>query len=137
MYIRWIDLVAVVAGTLFSIVCFYLIKFLKNLNDSTKVVKVLVTENRDNIDKVLKELPLISVNLAEISGTVNDQVKVVGLAINSINDAVEATAAAAQTIRDDVVGRFKSILELIELIRAVFFKDSDKSREKSVEKQGE
>lgn len=49
--------------------CIYIIVLVRNLNKSAKDVKELLSKNKENIDKALTDLPVISKNVAELSET--------------------------------------------------------------------
>ncbi|MCL6560486.1 MAG: hypothetical protein K6U74_17170, partial [Firmicutes bacterium] len=124
-YIRWSDLVFAVGFILGCIVCIYLVILIKNFNDSLRVFKGIFQANRDNIDETLKNLPVISKNLVEVSQTAKNELKAVESTLLNLNETAEATAATAQTIKNDIVSRAKNVIELIDLARKVFFKDRE------------
>jgi len=109
-----------------AIVAFvYLIILIRNLNESVKTFKSLILGNKENIDKTLKDLPVITDNLVEISSTARNELQSVEAAIHNITETVEATAATANSIRNDLFGKIKGLVELIDTLRRIFFKEKD------------
>ncbi|MFA6309525.1 MAG: hypothetical protein WC677_07285 [Clostridia bacterium] len=49
--------------------CVYIIILVRNLNKSANDVKEILSKNKENIDKALTDLPVISKNVAELSET--------------------------------------------------------------------
>jgi len=124
-YIRWSDLALAIGFILGCIVSIYLIILIKNVNESIRIFKNVFQTNKDNINDTLQTLPVISKNLVEISSTARNELKAVESTIQSINDTTEMAAAAAQTIKIDIVEKAKSIIELVDLVRRVFFKEKE------------
>jgi hypothetical protein len=71
-------------------------------------------------------MPLISKNLVEVTDTAKNELKSVESAIHSIGETIQYTAATAETVKNDILGNLKSILDIIELIKRLFFKDKKK-----------
>jgi len=130
-YITWKELALVVGFILIVVLCLYIIRLARNLNECVKVLKNTLQENKDNVNKTLKELPAISENLFEISEMAKSQLKLMESAVVSINETAEMTAATAQTVKTDIIDRARSIIELIDLIRKLLFKSSESNSEKS------
>jgi len=114
---------------LLSGLCVYLIITVRNLNQSLKSLGKLIHSNEENIDKTLKDLPVVSKNAIEITELLKNELKTVGQAINNINETAEMTAATAQTIKTGVVDKAKNVLELVDVARRIFVKDKSKERE--------
>ena len=133
MYIELSDLILLVLFLLGLGVGLYIMVLVRNINSSAKVIKELLKENKENIDKTLKDLPVISKNLAEVSETAKNEMKVVEGTLNSINETVELTAAAAHTIKNDVFGKISGIIGVLDFIRKLFFKDKEEKEDKKGE----
>lgn len=125
-YIKWSDLVLVIIMVSVVIVSVYLILLIRNLNKSVKMLKNVIQTNKENIEETLKNMPLISGNLAEITDTAKNELKSVESAIHNIGETIQYTAATAETVKNDFLGNFKSILDIIELIKRLFSKDKKK-----------
>ena len=121
------DFALIVGILLMLIVGTYLILLLRNLNESLKVFKKLLKENHENIDSALKDAPVISKNFVEISNTAKNELMSVENAIGSLSETVEATAAAANTIRENLFGNVKVIVDFIELLIKALSKNKEKS----------
>jgi predicted PurR-regulated permease PerM len=103
----------------------YIIILIKNLNSSIKVVKKLLKDNEENINKTLIDIPIISKNMVEITDTAKNELLVMGNAINSINETIEMTTATVGTIKNDIFGKISGIIGIIDVIKHIFFKDKD------------
>jgi predicted PurR-regulated permease PerM len=103
----------------------YIIILIKNLNSSIKVVKKLLKDNEENINKTLIDIPIISKNMVEITDTAKNELLVMGNAINSINETIEMTTATVSTIKNDIFGKISGIIGIIDVIKHIFFKDKD------------
>ncbi len=124
-YVTWQELALLVLFILICAVCIYLIIFIRNLNKSVNIIRTLLYDNKEGIDKSIKTLPEISANIVEITSAGKNNIRVVEEVIHSIGETVEMTAATAHTIKNDVLGRLKGLIELVELIWKVFFKSRD------------
>lgn len=120
------DFFTLILSILGAVVLIYLIIFIRNLNESIKVLRNVLKSNSDNIDNTLKNLPSISQNMLEITDTANRELQSVENVIRNIDETVEMTAAAAHTVKDDIFGKTKSIIEFIELIKGIFSKREEK-----------
>ncbi|RCX18304.1 hypothetical protein DFR58_10563 [Anaerobacterium chartisolvens] len=134
MIIRLGDLVLITALFALVVISVYLIVLIRNINGSIKVLKKLLKENRECIDSTLKDIPVISKNVAEISTTAKDELKSVETAIHGLGEAGEMIAAAAQTVRKDILGRIKGVVDLLDIITRVFFSDSSGNGSQTEEK---
>ncbi len=124
MSIRLGDLVLITALFALVIISVYIIVLIRNINGSIKVLKKLLKENRECIDSTLKDIPVISKNVVEISATAKDELKSVETAMQGLGEAGEMISAAAQTVRKDILGRIKGVVDLLDIITRVFFSDS-------------
>jgi predicted PurR-regulated permease PerM len=123
--IKWIDLGLLVLFVLGIAVGVYIIILVKNLNSSIKVVKKLLKDNEENINKTLIDIPIISKNMVEITDTAKNELLVMGNAINSINETIEMTTATVSSIKNDIFGKISGIIGIIDVIKHIFFKDKD------------
>ncbi len=132
--VTWLDLGLAALIVLGILVGIYLLRLLKNANDSAKIVKSILKANKESIDKTLEDMPAIARNFAEISDTAKNQAKVIEKTLNSLSETAEMTAATASTIKNDIIGRIKGVFELIDILKRVFFGDKD-SKVASLDKQ--
>lgn len=127
--IKLIDLGLLVLFVLGVAVGAYIIILIKNLNSSIKVVKKLLKDNEENINKTLIDIPIISKNMVEITDTAKNELLVMGNAINSINETIEMTTATVSTFKNDIFGKISGIIGIIDVIKHIFFKDKDEKVE--------
>jgi predicted PurR-regulated permease PerM len=125
MSIKLMDLGLIILFVLGIAVGTYIIILIKNLNSSIKVVKKLLKDNEENINKTLIDIPIISKNMVEITDTAKNELLVMGNAINSINETIEMTTATVGTIKNDIFGKISGIIGIIDVIKHIFFKDKD------------
>lgn len=128
MYITWAEVGYLGLFILFVlgvILAAYLLILITNLNRSVITFKKILKENEENISKTLKDAPVISKNLAEITQTVKEEVKVAENALGSLKETFELTAATASTLKNDIFGKINGIVGLFELIKNIFFKDKE------------
>lgn len=124
-YITWTELGLMIVFSVVIVVGVYLVRLLRNLNESVKVVKEILNKNKGRLDETLTNLPAISQNLNNITSTLNSELKTIEGAVSSISETVEMTAATAQVIKDDILTKLKSFLELIDIIKRLFFSSKD------------
>ncbi len=127
--VTWSQLAYVILFALGVIVLIYLVLFLRSLNQVLKIFKNVLKENKPNIDKALKDVPIISGNIAEVSDSAKNELKVIEKVITNIGDTSELAVETVKTLKNDVVGRAKSIVDIIEFIRKIFVKDDEKKNE--------
>jgi predicted PurR-regulated permease PerM len=125
MSIKLMDLGLIILFVLGIAVGTYIIILIKNLNSSIKVVKKLLKDNEENINKTLIDIPIISKNMVEITDTAKNELLVMGNAINSINETIEMTTATVSTFKNDIFGKISGIIGIIDVIKHIFFKDKD------------
>jgi len=111
MYISLYSLFWGVIGIIGAVALIYIIitlskfgKVLTNIND-------LVSQNRTNIDKLFKDLPIVSGNAIEISDNLKDVSAVV----------TEATAEAI-VAKDNLVNNIDIFKDVLNIILSVFSK---------------
>ncbi|MCX8130799.1 MAG: hypothetical protein N3I35_11945 [Clostridia bacterium] len=121
------DFLTILAIVCMVVVCTYLVVLIKNLNDSVKIIKKLLKDNKDNIDATLKDMPVISKNLVDATSTAKNELETVGNAINSISETVEMTAAAANSIKSGFFGKLKKTVDFVSMAGKVLI--NDKKRE--------
>lgn len=132
-YIKLSNLALVVILALGAVCGVYLVLLLRNLNGSIKVIREILQDNKKNIDETLKNMPAISNNAAEITDTAKNDLKMLGAAIQEFGETAQLTAATAETVKTDILGRLKSLIGIIEYIVRLF--NRKKKREtKSVNK---
>ena len=109
----------------------YIVILVRNINQSMRVFKDLLKENKKELDDTLKNLPNLSNNLVEITGTAKEELKVVAGAVDNIKETTEMAASTVSIIRNDIVGKAKGILELLHLAKNVLLKeDEDSNKDK-------
>lgn len=126
-YVTWTEFGLIVIFVGGIILVAYLIILVRNLNESVKSLKNLIQTNKDGINSTLKDIPIISANLVEITETAKSEMKAAQNAMQSLSDTAEMAAATAETIKNDIVGKAKSVLELIDLAKRVFFAGNKKN----------
>lgn len=130
-YIKITDFMLVLAIVLIAIsivvLSVFVILFIKNLNDSVKIFKGILEENRKNINDSLNRIPTITENVAEISETAKNELKSVESALKDFGVAAEYTVTAAKTVKNDIVDKFGGILEITRLLKKVLFKEKNQS----------
>ena len=111
MYINLFDLFWLVIGIIGAVALIYFIitlskfgKLLTNIND-------LLSENKKNIDKLCKDLPIVTENAIEISDNLKDVSAVV----------TEATADAL-VAKDNLVNNIDTIKDILSIFLSVFSK---------------
>ena len=97
----------------------------RNLNGSIVVIKRILKNHEENINKTLTNVPVISKNVVEITETVKNEVKVVENALTSLNETFELTAATVSTIKNDIFGKINGVVGLFEFIKRILFKDKE------------
>ena len=123
--VTWMDFVMIVLPSLLIIICVYLIIILVNASRSIKIIKNILNKNQQEIDSTLKNIPQLSENLVNVSGTLEKELKVVENAIDNINETTQMTVDAAKTIKNDILGKTKSVIELIDFIKRLFINKKD------------
>jgi methyl-accepting chemotaxis protein len=121
--VTWPDLGIVILFLVSISVGIYLFILVRNLNSTVKVLKGIIEDNGTEISKTLKDLPVITENMIEITETAKNELKAMEGTINSISETAELTVGAANTIKGDLLGKIKSILEIIEAVKKFFFKE--------------
>ncbi len=122
-YIKWSDLALAVITLAVSVSSVYVILLVRNLNGSIKILRSILQENKDGIDKTIKDMPVITRNVSEITDTAKNELKAVESVLHSMGETAELTAATAETVKGDIIGRLKSILDIIDFIKRLIFKD--------------
>jgi len=126
--INWIELGLMILIVLAIILCVYLIVLIRNLNKSVQKIKGIIDENETNVNQVLKDLPVVSKNLIEITEVAKKEVKAVENAVNSVTETVSSTAAAASAFKNNVVGKIKTAVRVIEVARFILPKKKRKQK---------
>lgn len=124
--INWVELGLMFLIVLAIILCVYLIVLIRNLNKSVRKIKDIIDKNEDNVNQVFKDLPVVSNNLIEITDVAKKEVKAVENAVNSVSETVSSTAAAASAFKNNVVGKIKTAVRVIEVARFILPKGKRK-----------
>jgi len=115
---------------LFSLIGVILIGFLfialSRLNEILKQFKIILDKNDKNLNDSLETLPKLLNNLEEISDGINQEMKHIRGAVKNIEETVGYAAATAQLLSEDIVEPLSDILEVLGLIKGIFFKDKKK-----------
>jgi ABC-type transporter Mla subunit MlaD len=111
MYISLGDLFWVVIGIAGFVALVYLIITLSKFGKLLTSVNDLLSQNRKNIDKLCKDLPLVTENALEISDNLKDVSAVV----------TEATAEAI-VAKDNLVNNIDTIKDILAIVLSVFSK---------------
>jgi len=117
--IRLGDLGLFLLGSALIVLIIYAIMVLKNLNDTMKVLKKLVEDNRKSIDQVLDQAPSIAANIDSISGDLAHDVKVIQGTIDQIAGTSEV-AAGTLAENTDVLTSIMGVVQLVFIIKDFF-----------------
>jgi len=128
-YVTWTDFALLVVVAAAVMVSVYLINLVRNINESAKILKDILRTNRENVDETLKNAPAVVKNAVEITDKLRNNLNVLEETLRNMHETAEMTAAAASTVKNDILTRLKGILELVELIRRVFFTEKSKAPE--------
>ncbi|MEW9123697.1 MAG: DUF948 domain-containing protein [Thermotaleaceae bacterium] len=110
------DLAAFLLGGSFLILIIYAILLLKNLNDTTKIFRKIVEDNRHNIDEILDKAPGIAANIESISGDVSHDLRALQGTFDQIVGTTEA-AADALSENSDFISHFLGFVQIINIFR--------------------
>jgi len=124
--IVWTDVGQIILIVLGIVACVYLIILINNLNKSIAKIKTILDENEVNINQALKDIPVVTKNLIEISETAKKEVKSVEYAISSVSETVSTTAAAAGAFKNNVLDKIKTVVRFIEIARFIIPKGKKK-----------
>jgi DNA-binding transcriptional MerR regulator len=119
-YVKLSNLALIIITAVAAVSGVYFIILLRNLNRSVKVIRDILQTNKVNIDETLKNMPLISKNTAEITETAKEELKAVGTAIESFRETAELTAAAAETLKSDILRKIRSFIDIIDFLVGLF-----------------
>ncbi|WP_041701813.1 hypothetical protein [Gottschalkia acidurici] len=125
----------------------YLIIAIRNIVGILKRVRVLVDENANYIDSVLKDtpeiieniskitldlkdnveiisptIPKIVENISSISEDVSESVEKVNYTVEVVGDSIEETASSLRESRSNITTYLNIILEITDILRGVFNK---------------
>ncbi|ABR47477.1 hypothetical protein Amet_1271 [Alkaliphilus metalliredigens QYMF] len=96
------------------------------LNETLKGVRNTLEKNEKHIDEALERLPRVLHNVEQITYTANEEMKQVSEVIRHVEETTGHTASTAQVINEDIVLPIKEVLELLAVLRGVFFKEKKK-----------
>lgn len=119
MYITWTGVGLAALFACMAALCVYLIILIRNLNASIGVLKRVLTKNEENINQVIKDLPVVTRNLSEISESAKNDLKNVEAALDSINETIGMAAATANTFKSDFLGIIKIGIDLFDMARKI------------------
>lgn len=108
-----------------AVTCVYLVRLIAGIHDSVKMVNGMLKENRNNINKTLQDMPVVYENLVDISQAAKDKMKEVENVIDNINETAELTAATANTIKNDILGKAKNVMDIVYLLMKLIFYNKD------------
>ncbi len=115
---------------LFSILGVALIGFLfitlSRINEILKQFKMTLEKNDKNINDSIEALPKLLNNLEEITAGVNEEMKHIQGTVRSIEETVGYAASTAQLLTEDIVEPVRDLLEILSVIKGIFFKEKKK-----------
>lgn len=114
--IRVGDLAAFLLGSALLVLIIYGIFLLKNLNDTLRVLRKIVEENRSNIDEVLDKAPGIAANIESISSDLSHDIRAVQGTIDHIVGTTEA-AAGALSEHTDILSTLMGFVQILNIFR--------------------
>ncbi|SHK10621.1 protein of unknown function [Geosporobacter subterraneus DSM 17957] len=114
--IRVGDLATFLLGGALLVLIVYGILLLKNLNDTLKVIRKIVEDNRSNIDEVLDKAPSIAANVESISSDLSHDVRAVQGTIDQIVGTTEA-AAGALSEHTDILSTLMGFVQILNIFR--------------------
>lgn len=111
MYISLFDLFWAVIGLIGAIALIFSIITLSRIGKLANNINILLNANKQNIDKICKDLPIVTENAIEISDNLKDVSAVV----------TEATADAI-VAKDSLMNNVDTIKDILNIILSVFSK---------------
>ena len=133
--VTWMDFIVVILTLLIIIICVYIIIILVNASRSIKIIKNILHKNEQEIDSTLKNIPQLSENLVNVSGTLGRELKTVENTLDNINETSQMTVDTVKTFKNNILGKTKSVIELIDFIKKLFVdkKDQEDSDEEETD----
>lgn len=121
------DLGILLLGIAFLTLIIYTILILKNLNDTIKVVKTILQDNKSNVDQVLDQAPSIAESIESISSNLSQNVEDVQEPFRQI---VGATEIAASTLNEntDTLSNVAKIMQFIYFLKEALYKFNPKRK---------
>lgn len=114
--IRVGDLATFLLGSALLVLIIYGIFLLKNLNDTLRVLRKIVEENRSNIDEVLDKAPGIAANIESISSDLSHDIRALQGTIDQIVGTTEA-AAGALSEHTDILSTLMGFVQILNIFR--------------------
>lgn len=114
--------------------CIYIIILVRNLNKSATHLNDILDKNKENIDKTLNDMPVISKNVAELSETAKEDFNAFQSKIRKIAGAGQIMAPE-ETSGSDFFGKIKGIIEIVDVLVKLFTsgkKDRKESKAKNM-----
>lgn len=113
--------------TILGVVFFgFLFIALSRLNEILKQFKTILEKNDKNINESIETMPKLLSNLQEITNGVNQEMKHIQGAVKNIEETVSYAASTAQILSEDIVEPIRDLLEILALLKGVFFKEKKK-----------
>ena len=120
------DLLALLFSILAIVLFGFLFIALSRINEILKQFKAVIYKNDNNINESLETLPKLLNNLEEITKGVNQEMKHIQGAVKNIEETVGYAASTAQILSEDLVEPIRDLLQVLALLKSVFFKEKKK-----------
>lgn len=114
--IRLGDLGLLLLMSAFIVLIVYAILMLKNINETLKIIRKLVEDNRENIDQILDQAPSIAANIESISGDLAHDVKAVQGTIDQLA-GISEVAAGSLAEKTDVLSSIMGVVQVIYFMK--------------------
>jgi uncharacterized protein YoxC len=127
------DIGWLVIWALVSVILIYLVLILSRLYASLKIVNKLVAENRDNIDKILDEVPGISKSVNEITDEIAHGTQAFRGTVDNIASSSESVTGAINE-NNTIVDSISSFLHGATMVKSAYnkFAGNDKSAKEPI-----
>lgn len=127
------DIGWLVVWFLVSAALIYLVLILSRLYASLKIVNKLVAENRDNIDKILDEVPGISKSVNEITEEIAHGTKSFRGTVDNIASTSESVTGAINE-NNTIVDSISSFLHAATMLKSAYgkFAGNDKEEKSTI-----
>ncbi len=99
---------------------------LSRINEILKQFKMTLEKNDKNINDSIEALPKLLNNLEEITAGVNEEMKHIQETVRSIEETAGYAASTAQLLTEDIVEPVRDLLEILGVIKGIFFKEKKK-----------
>lgn len=129
--ITWGLLITVVLFLLGVALLIAIIMAVANLIGILAKVRRILDETAVPLQKTLEQVKVITENTARITGQVNESMDDVQKLLGNVTKISDTAKATADTIRNDVVGKVKSLLGTADTVRKFFVRKEGASRRKA------